>query len=158
MANKLCASSMAFTTWLTNSGIGRNKLTSICIGKAIADNLQMSSSVIEDIDSFYRTTLKLDVMSLVSAINELTLIDTESVLNYAASFYAWRYRAAYSSRVIICTSQDTAIEDFFGINISIDAVSLGEIRRDPATAMRVYNSATLVIKEMLTPDTEAPSA
>lgn len=156
MANKLCTSSMSFTTWLTNSGIGRNKLTSLCIGKAIADNMQMSSSMVTDIESFYRTTLKLDIMRLVSTINELTLVDTEAVLNYVASFYTWRYRAAYSPRVIICSSQDTAIEDFFGINISIDAASLAEIRKDPATAMRVYNSAIVMIKEILAPDIQTP--
>lgn len=147
----LCSKALAFTTWLTNSGMGRNKLTSLSIGKAIADSLQISSTAVTDTRMFFMTTHKLAAMGTVSKINEITLVDTDMIMRYVEAFYIWRTKVAYSFNIALCGDPNTVIEDFFGLNVYLDKDSIAELKKDPINAMKVYNDTSFLIRELNCP-------
>lgn len=109
---KLSAETQEFLNFITSSNKCRTQLASIVIGKALASILSLPPTPVEDISNFYRVNLLINVQSRVSDLNELSVLDIDSVLDYVNKFYITRYYAAYPPKTIFCPSKDTAILDF----------------------------------------------
>ena len=145
---KLSADTRTFLNGLASGGRSRNLMTSIALGRALANTLSMPSSPVEDLRSFYRTTLQLGVQEKVSDINELIVVDCDAVLDYTYRFYAFRYGAAYPSGKIFCNLQETIVSDFLGAGMVLDQASLDAIKAFPVQLTSVVNGFIQCFQEL----------
>jgi len=152
---KLNKDSQEFVTRLTNSGTSRKKLVSYCIGKAIADELPMCAQAQTDIRQFFRLTLEMNVSRTLSAINELIVIDPLVVIEYVRNIYIWRYRIAFDPPMAMCSNKDTVTADFLSFSQYVDRDTIATTEEDFFTAMRVYNSARSLYRDLRS--TEVPA-
>ena len=147
--SKLSSENRDFITQVNNSGNGRHLLTSLAIAKAIADSLPMIGSKQDDIKHTYRLTHEMNTAGIISRINEMMLVDCDVISELVRNLYIWRYRVAFDPVVVICTSAETAIEDFFSTQQFVDRNTLAELKKDPAVAMRFYNNTRRLVAELL---------
>ena len=139
-----------FLLSLANSGTSRQKLTAVCLGKAIADQLPLVTTELEDLAQYFRTVHQVNVSMTIAKLNELVIIDTAAVMQYVSNFYQWRYRIAHRPPVVLCMDQNTAVEDFLGINLCVDRDALCTINQNHIEAMKLYNSFVNVLNEAQT--------
>jgi hypothetical protein len=144
----LTETSRNFILSLANSGNSRSKIVTMCLAKAIADQLPITTAQEGDIKSMYRNLFEIEVMKQISDINELCIIDTESIKLYVRAFYVWRYRIAFDPYVALCTNQDTAIVDFFGIKEALDVDAIDVLKNDPIGATKYYNGFMSFLREI----------
>lgn len=136
---KLSAETQEFLNFITSTNRCRLQLSSIVIGKALASTLNLPGSPVEDISSFYRMNMLINVQQKISELNELTIIDIDTVLDYVYKFYMTRYYAAYPPKTIFCPCADTAILSFLGASYALDQNSMELIKAVPLEVTKLYN-------------------
>lgn len=136
---KLSAETQEFLNFITSGNRSRSQLTSLVIGKALASSLNLPSAPVDDIADFYRLNIFIGLQSKVSGLNELSVIDVDTVLDYTARFYTTRYFAAYPKKTIFCPSQETAVLDFLGASYALDQNSMELVKSAPLEVTKLYN-------------------
>lgn len=132
---------------LVNSGEAHSKLTTVCLAKAIADHLPLAPVENHNVGNYYRANLGIQVLGIISDINELCVIDTEGVEELVFQYYSYRYKVAFNPSVVLMVSEDSAILDFFGISNAYDYDSLMKVKHDHLKAMKHYNSFSKLLDE-----------
>lgn len=145
---KLSPETQEFLNYVASGSRNRSRLTSIAIGRALANTLNLPSCVVEDLQAFYRTNLLINVQSQVSDLNELSLIDVDTVLDYTYRFYAFRYEIAYPKRRMFCQKPETAVIDFLGANFALDEATMEMIAAAPVDVTKLYNSFVQFFQEL----------
>jgi hypothetical protein len=116
---KFSQENQSFINYVLNSGIGRSKLVSLCLGKAIADTYTVNTGDV-DFMAYFNVTYKTDASILLSDINETFLINIDDTLRYTEKFTAIRYDIL-CPRDYIMTSKANALIDFFGLSYNLSA-------------------------------------
>jgi len=139
-------------TILSMSGNPRTKNlgTSLAIAKAIARRLNVPSGEVESLHMQYMVSSSEQVVRILSALNELTAVDVETIKTYAEKFYNVRYYALNPPANILMLNADTAIQDFFSISTAVDQTALAELKNESVFIAKTYNEVSSVIDEMLT--------
>lgn len=144
--SKLTGRQLELVNYLATANRSRKLSTSIAIGKAIADLALMPSGPLASDEfnpasprDFFRTTNELNARNNLSLVNEVVVIDIESIINYTYSFYAARYNALYPTNAIYKMIPELAILDLLGVSKSIDTATVEEIKSNPVDIMRIYN-------------------
>ena len=75
----------------STSDLNRNTILSVCIARAIASQLPLPTSPVNEINSHYTLTHSQTVMELVSSYNETIIIDVRLTMDLAFKFYRLRY-------------------------------------------------------------------
>lgn len=145
---KLSADTQEFLNFLLSGNRSRSQLTSIIIGKALADVQALPSTPVDDIADFYRLNVYIGLQSKISDLNELSVIDVDAVIDYTARFYTTRYFAAYPKKTIFCPSQETAILDFLGVSFALDQSSMELIKSAPLEVTKLYNGFVKFFNEV----------
>ena len=109
-----------FLNGIINQGISRDRLVSIAIGKALSDTYSLSPNEI-NFDDYFTSMFKINASIILSDLNEVTIIDIDSCLEYTKKFLRYRYQAlcgtdAFKSPIILTKSN--AIYDLLGISLS----------------------------------------
>lgn len=125
---------------LANNGTSRNIHTTIAISKAIADHIHLPTSKVTDAMHFYNNAIAMNVYAVISKINELVVIDCDSIKEYVCKMYLWRYRIAFDPPAnILMADPETVIDDLFGFNLLFDKSMACQLKDNPSHVMRVYN-------------------
>lgn len=145
---KLSPETQEFLNYIASGNRNRSRLTSIVIGRALANTLNLPSCAVEDLQAFYRTNVLIGVQSRVSELNELTLIDVDAVLDFTYRFFVFRYYAAYPKRTMFCHKPETAVSDFLGASFVLDEGTLAEIQAAPVDVTKLFNSFVQFFEEL----------
>lgn len=138
----LSSDAQRFVSYLAYGDRTRTMLASIAIGKTLSNTASLPTGEVEDIEVFYKTTVLIGLQSKLSALNELVVVDCEAVLDYARRFYLTRYRTAFPSKKIFCCNSETAVEDFMGLTLSLDSLTIKLIRENPLDLTKLHNGLT----------------
>lgn len=134
---------------LINSGRSRSKLVTICLGKALADRLDVCDmSPDEDIKIHFRRDHELEVMNFVSTINELAVIDVDNVITYAREFYLWRAMISRGGDIVLCTDPRQLVLNMFSIDHVLDPDALALMEADHIGVMKYYNGFKKLLEEL----------
>lgn len=145
---KLTQQSMSFINYINSSGSSRSKQVSISIAKAISDSLPIPTSPVEDIKSFFKSNHEMSMLSTISKLNEMVVIDIVSIQDYAARFYETRYMLANAKLQTLAFKKETAVEDYFGISKIIPSDIIDTIKEDPNSLTVATNGFATVISEL----------
>ena len=146
--SNLCADAQRFVSYLAYGDRTRSLLTSIAIAKTLSNVANLPSSPVEDIEAFYKANVLIPLRAKLSALNELVVVNCDVILDYARRFYMVRYCNAFPSRKVYCMNSDTALEDFMGLTIALDAGAIEAIRANPVELTKLHNSLTDLFEEM----------
>ena len=126
---------------------GRNKeiVVSAGIAAAIANTVQLPSSEIENFNIWYRSMCQIDVMTHISKVNEVVLIDTDMVHESVKSFLGVRIAAAFPPKAIVCSRQDASCR-LFGITTNISPAVQEAVTGNGFAFSLVYNKVNAFLQ------------
>jgi hypothetical protein len=137
--------------FLNNLSMGlrpRSFVTSIAIGKALADSCALPTSKVDDIQAVYRVSEAIRISNILSTINERAFIDFETILVYTLKFYEFRYMIAHPRGKVYCLNKETAVTDFFGLNQILDEEAIDMIKNNSLEITDTYNSMVCILAEL----------
>ena len=138
-----------FITGLNSRAISRERLTSLCLGKALADELPLPAQALKDAASTYRLEHSIAVRSILANVNEMVLLDLPTCAYYVERFYLWRYSVAYAPALSLSMDEDDAIADFVGLVYYVDKESLDTLKANRVQAAALYNGARPLFRALL---------
>lgn len=133
--------------YFTNEGRGKAVVSTVAIGRAIANRLSMPSGEVENIDNYFRTFLQIDTLRQVSRLNEMFLVEVQEVMEFVAKFYKLRYAVLFPRKNVYCTNSVTALQDFIGISQYLDQATVELIQKNPTELMRVNNALQAIMND-----------
>ena len=147
IVGSLSPESQKFISYLSNGMRPRSVLANVAIAKALADTCQIPSAPVEDVDNFYNVNLKIGVATNLNALNELVVVNAETILDDVLKFYKVRYYTTFPKKTQLCVNPDTVVADFFGISRSISPAYLEAIKQNPVELCVIYNGTRSFLDE-----------
>ena len=147
-ASKLTGPSLDFINYLVASNIGKCQVTTVAIAYAIAKQLQLPSSKIENVEGFYKQTHSITVMQKISQLNEFVIVDINDLSDTVRKFYLARYYIINPPNLCWCPSPETAVVDLFSISLGVDQATLEVIQREPIKLSKIHNAAMKFFEDM----------
>jgi len=157
-ASKLSSGSMDFINYLTANNSGKCPITTVAVAYAIAKQLPLPSSKVENIEGFFKQTHGITVMKKISEINEFVIVNVNDLSDTVRKFYLARYYVLNPPTLCWCPSPETAIVDLFSISLGLDQATLEIIQRDPVKLSKVHNGAVKFFQDMSGTSEEQPGA
>lgn len=116
---KLNRENQTFINSVLNRGIGRSRLTSIALAKALSLTYALSPSEV-NFDEYFYITFRTNALIILNDINETFLINIDEVLHYLLKFLKVRYQAlcgdkSLNSDVPFILTPQNALLDLLGI-------------------------------------------
>lgn len=147
-ASKLSGESLDFVNYLVANNIGKCPVTTTAIAYAIAKNLQLPSSKVENIESFYKQTHSITTLKKISQINEFVIVNSNDLADTVRKFYLARYYVLNPPNLLWCPDPETAVVDLFSIHLGLDKVTLDNIKHDPIKLSKIHNGAIKFFENM----------
>jgi predicted RNA binding protein with dsRBD fold (UPF0201 family) len=145
----LSADSQEFITYLSNGIRPRSPHTSIAVAKAVSSRLPMPASKMENLSEYYNMSCLMEVRRLLSQLNEMVPLDTDTVLDYVRKFFMVRYYAIQPKENILCLKKESALQDFFGLSIAMDQHSIDVISENPVEITKIHNKTMQLFNELV---------
>lgn len=86
----------------------RRRIIALAIGQAVACNMQLPSGVVSSAGEYYDASVRPQVLSLISAFNEESVLDARACADFTRRFFLMRYDAFAK-----CPRRDRPQLDFF---------------------------------------------
>lgn len=146
--SKLSKDSQNFILALTQNNSSRSHAASISLGRAISSLFSIPAEPVDNIVLYYKQQNELETANIVSAINELIVLDVDTTLDYAVKFYQYRYNAAHPSSFVLALKPDTAVVDFFAITKVFDSSMIKLVEEEHLRVTDMTNKFTKLISEI----------
>jgi hypothetical protein len=119
------------------------------MAKVISDTLPPSEGVSpQDIGDHFENMLKVPVLDILSAINELFPIEYDIVENYTKKFYSIRHWLGNKTPTdIYIVGEVEPVLSFFGVAQFLDPATLEAIRTDRVSITVVMNGMSKLLAE-----------
>lgn len=143
---KLTPSQIDFLTSLQNGGRSRSKEISFALAYAISSALSLPSSPVDNLTIYYNSQVRLDVEALVSAINEVVILDTQEVRELCFRLYSVRYTMLFPELRVHALCPETAIEDIFRITRFVDNDTLKVVKTECVRVSNAYNAFVQIVQ------------
>ena len=138
-ASKLSVGSQDFINFLSNGERPSLPVTSLAIAKVLANFAAMPSGEVEDPMLFFKTSSLIDIQSKLSILNELVMIDFNTVLEYTYKFFAIRYFALYPKKQLFCLRPESATEDLLGASHVLEGKVFEIVKENPLLLTKIHN-------------------
>lgn len=139
------------SNWLlgfSNGGNSRGIAASFAIAKVIADRLSVPSSPVDSIDAYYNMNCKLEVVSQLSQLHEISTVDKYLIESLVFKFINYYYSQIHCSCLVVAINPERAIADIFGIAKYFSEAELEEVKNNCVLVTEVYNNFTSIIREL----------
>lgn len=145
---KFCKDSRDFISLLSLNGKSRSLQVSIALGRVLSNNLPLPTGPVDSIVSYYNLQYRNEIEQQVSVINEVCLLNVNTVLDYCLKFYAYRYNCANPDDVIIAVNKETALVDFFKLSSIFDNEAIKTIVENPVEMTDLVNKFNKIRDEL----------
>ena len=144
---KASSKSQAFIAELAQSNKSRSVPVSIALSRLIAIRQPLPSAEVECINSFYNTQVAIVVHNVISQINDIVLLDVDTVKELSKRYYAYRYQQVYGQDHVLLRCEH-AIVDFFKISKVFDDATLQALAENPTLITEVTTRFIELLKEI----------
>lgn len=135
-----------FIVSLNTNNTSRDGLTTLAIARVLGDKFSLPTAPVTSIEAFFNMHNKAQLFELVSNLNELTILDTNAIIDYTNRFYKFRYEKTYPSTGPLALNVDKAIIDFFGISKVFDPETIKLIESNPIKLTDMCHKFNDIIK------------
>lgn len=136
-----------------NSNLTAGKSISILASVAVARALAYKLALPRDSKFDYRNYYKIEsghymaVTALLSRLNEITVIDFDSIQRFIEALYEFRCRTAFPRENICCLYESSALADFFDFGCSIPSDMMTVIKSSPVQLSTLTNGFNELFKD-----------
>lgn len=123
---KASSKSQAFIAELSQQNKSRSLPVSIALARLIAIKLPLPTAEVECINAFYNTQSAVQSHSLISQLNDIVILDVDTVKELVKRYYMYRYQQVYMQEHVLLRSEH-ALVDFFKISKVFDDATLEAI-------------------------------
>lgn len=128
----------------------RSKIAAYAIGYAIACNMALPSTEVENAQDYFRVNLEPLSKRVVSVFNEQILLDCNTACDMARNFWLLRYEAVHK-----CPRMDQIPGDFFssvfGVSRFFAPRDVEFLNEHASNVNMVYQKACNIVQEYLNP-------
>lgn len=122
-----------------SNGKSRSTEVSFSIAFAIANQLLIPTTKVDNIIDFYNQNNKNQINGFLNQINETIILDIDIIKELILNIYQYRYNTIYSRSNVLAMVCETAVEDFFGISKFINKDALTILKTDPLLITKYTN-------------------
>jgi len=140
--------SITFISDSTISARGKKLTSSIALAKILAYDSNLPVEPVKDIVSYYQSTVKMDVVKSIFNINEYIATDIDKVESLHSMFYIARYYQLHQCKLPVLITKETAVEDFFGISLSVPSDIIQTIKDNPLTISKAVLDYSQLLKDI----------
>ena len=144
-------------TWINYMSManrGRDDACCLGIAKVLADYFPLPAGAVEDINAYFSANVQIPMTSKLSELNELLLIDNDTIVDLAKRLYVTRYNIAYPSRSILFLTKPTPESvgtvglKFFGLDKAISPEIQSKIEKAPEELANTVNGFNRFLVEL----------
>ena len=132
---KLSKDSQNFIQQMATSGKATSLAFSVAFARALYTHTKQGDGV--------------EVETLISSVNELVVLDRETVRKLLKSFGDWQ-NGLFTAPAVILTNPDTAVGNFFEYNQYFNQVTLDTIKQEGLFIAQVTNQLVGVFNDLCT--------
>ena len=136
-----------FVSSLPSMGNSRGIGVSVAIAKVLSNQAPLPSAKVDDPAAFYNQNAAIEANSKACDLNELMIVDVDKIRELTKQFYCLRYHTLFPKE-IIAISEDTPVEDFFGITRELGNEVLESIKKDRVLIMQVQMNVTSILNQI----------
>jgi len=145
---KLSKASQDFISNLAMTGKSRSLETSLALARVLANSMSVPSTPVESPVIYFKTTYQISIEEQLSNINEIVVLDIQTILDYALKFFQFKYFTVHSDSHVLALNCETAIVDFFKISKVFDQEALKAIQENCSFITNAVNNFNRVIDEI----------
>lgn len=145
---KLSQASQSFISALSTTGKSRSLETSIALGRVLAMDLPLPTAPVDNVVMFFKLQFQIEMERYVSTLNEIVVLNTSAVFDYALKFYEYRYSLVNPDKYILATNKETGLVDFFKISKVFDSATIAAIQNNPTLLTEQVNSFKKIKDEL----------
>lgn len=145
---KLSQQSQMYLGFIISNQVSRSKAISLVVARILASDLQLPEEC-ADCGMFYNTQHRISVEHKLNRLNNLVILDVQTVLDYTKKFYQFRYESMYPSAHFLAVSKESAVLDFFKISKIFDCETIKVIEENYVTINEGNMRFKQIISELL---------
>lgn len=145
---KLSQQSQMYLGFIISNQVSRSKAISLVVARILASDLQLPEEC-ADCGMFYNTQHRISVEHKLNRLNNLVILDVQTVLDYTKKFYQFRYESMYPSAHLLAVSKESAVLDFFKISKIFDCETIKVIEENYVTINEGNMRFKQIISELL---------
>lgn len=124
------------------------ELVAMALAKAVANELPLPSSAVELATEFYLNSTYVNTRDLLSAINEIVVVDLSRVQELVKTFWLIRYNILFPRKKLFQTNQIVSESHFFGFSSLLSPTDAVFIQQNTLALIILANGFSNLICEI----------
>ena len=146
--SKLSSDSKQFLQNISSTSNNNQEVVLMAISKAVANELALPSSQVENPTEFYLNTVYTAVRNLISTINEMIVFDLNRAQEVIKTFWLVRYNILYPRKKLFLTNSVISESHFFGFSSLLSPTDATFIQQNTNLLLVVCNGFSQMISEI----------
>lgn len=147
-ASKLSSETKNFLQNIQLTSKGNQEIIMMALSKAVANELVLPSSPVENVSEFYLHTTYTNVRNTISHINELVVVDVNRAQELIKTFWLIRYNILFPRKRLFLSNAVKSESHFFGFSSLLSPADAIFIQENTMTLLPVCNGFSQMIDEI----------
>lgn len=149
-SSKLSSETKSFIQAIPQISKSSQEVVAVALAKVVANELPLPSAPVESAMDFYLTTTYANTRELISAINELVVVDLARIQELVKTFWLVRYNILFPRKKLFQTNQIVSESHFFGFSSLLSPTDAIFIQQNSLLLIQLSNGFAQMIEEMNT--------
>lgn len=149
-SSKLSNETKSFIQNIPQISKSSQEVVAVALAKVVANELPLPSAPVESAVEFYLNTTYANTRELISAINELVVVDLTRVQELVKTFWLIRYNILFPRKKLFQTNQVVSESHFFGFSSLLSPTDALFIQQNSQLLIQLSNGFAQMIEEMIT--------
>ncbi len=151
-SSKLSNETKSFIQNIPQISKSSQEVVANALAKAVANELPLPSAPVESPVDFYLNTTYANTRELISAVNELVVVDLARVQELIKTFWLIRYNILFPRKKLFVINQMLTESHFFGYSSLLSPKDIEFIQQNSQLLILIANGFATMIAEMTVSD------
>ncbi len=147
-SSKLSNETKSFIQAIPQISKSSQEVVATALAKVVANELPLPSAPVESAVEFYLSTTYANTRELISAINELVVVDLTRVQELVKTFWLIRYNILFPRKKLFQTNQILSESHFFGFSSLLSPTDAIFIQQNSLLLIQLANGFAAMVSEM----------
>lgn len=147
-SSKLSNETKSFIQNIPQISKNSQEVVAVALAKAVANELPLPSAPVESAVEFYLNTTYMNTRTLISAVNELAVVDLTRVQELVKTFWLVRYNVLFPRKKLFQTNQIVSESHFFGFSSILSPTETLFIQENSQLLILLTNGFTSLITDI----------
>ena len=147
-SSKLSNETKSFIQNIPQISKSSQEVVAVALAKVVANELPLPSAPVESAVEFYLSTTYANTRELISAINELVVVDLTRIQELVKTFWLVRYNILFPRKKLFQTNQVVSESHFFGFSSLLSPTDAVFIQQNSQLLILLANGFAALVAEM----------